>query len=304
MTECTKLHLSRWRARRRPSPCPGSCARRSACSARCASAAAGRCGSRCPSGNGPWQSWALCQACAGTTGCPFVWRGWSRTVRGKRIRNEKLIFAYSRRYKHAKEHETVNIGSICSLINRWTCWYLFKLMFTRFFFFALGTHEELSRASVWLCLWILSSEKKKENICFPSSSFVAGTAGEVWLGTVIYIRTASVKIIREIDRKLFLLYTSCELRSAVSHSPPRVGVQALGGCRCTTAASPCWLLCSGRWRLAPPEPWWRHTPPSCPTPLCTWDEGENTFPLPLFDNSMLLLLCDKKTWDLVQQLKC
>lgn len=76
------LYLFQWKARRRLSPCLGFCARRSVCSAHCVSAAGEHCGSRCPSGNGPWQSWALYQACARTTGYPFAWRGWSRTARG------------------------------------------------------------------------------------------------------------------------------------------------------------------------------------------------------------------------------
>ena len=89
---CNELYLFRWRARRTPAPCLGSCARRSVCSARCVSAAGERCGSRCPSGNGPWQSWALCQACAKTTGYPFAWRGWSHTVGSKlEMKNDSLL---------------------------------------------------------------------------------------------------------------------------------------------------------------------------------------------------------------------
>lgn len=77
-----EVYLFQWRAHHRPSPCLGSCAQRSVYSARCVSAAGECCGSHCPSGNGPWQSWALYQACAKMTGCPFAWHGWSRTVWG------------------------------------------------------------------------------------------------------------------------------------------------------------------------------------------------------------------------------
>lgn len=66
------------------------------------------------------------------------------------------------------------------------------------------------------------------------------------------------------------------------HSPPRAVALALGGCKCTTAVSPCWPLGSAHWRLFPPVPWWKRTPPSCPMLLYTCEHIKSWSLLPVW----------------------